>query len=1043
MASITESLVKLQKLTQTNLDILKTINDSFFTKANHLSVNVLGNQYAIPSFISLENKINTLMANFENLVSSPDSGEAFFTFDGNSRAIQVRSYTSTPNSLTLKPVSEFGVEQNDIFKDFLTPCPYIKLGVASLPNDTVEVLVKKVIPLHSDLRQLFKSTLTSKDEKIKYPSIEYAYKDLYKILSNYKQDVDYIEYDTRYDMPIRKNIGTGLYVIDTIVKDEIDENLDNYITIKLRNDILDKSYQNTLSYRLFDETIERPLKVGDQLVTFEGNAKMEITEIRPNSNTLIVKVLNGEYLNLVPSTTNNVGEISSLSKIKFFSPIDFDEDKYVNVPLEEDQYVFVSIAALNSRMNVQSAWGVGLMVDSYSLLHNNETFETYYKNNVRNVGDVLFEITSMMSNTLMKYSNQEFEGFTSLEPVINTSDILVTQINKHLNDSVAVQNIRSLYSQKNEYKAKLDEIQTQINDINTNLASISFDDTTGTRAVYTSQLSNLASQRNEINTAINKILNEIAKAANDSEVPIENAKYRVRGFFDYKEFLKSQNMSHLDSHIMGMKVQYRYKNVDREQGNAMSINDKFIFSDWNDMHSFDRKRIVKFEDGYKFEMEANNDNINEPSFNQIDIPISQGETVDIRLKLVYDFGYPFVHTSSTWSKIVNIKFPEEYLKDVQILDILDENNDEIESNRFSNIIEEKGIQLHVDDKITDQDITYYHKPENISSGFYTPERRVIPLKDKLVSIDASLAELFDEIKGASGESLVVSIKNGDTINTLYPYQVNNIAVVPYSELKEDENITDGNYVKENGVATTVLNISLLNDSEHTVKLFSMFPGGRDIDLYSLTHSKFTKDNYCKDKEKGVWIKHPSHKPDCGHKDEETLKSLQSGNQFLTFRLNNPYTGEMYYTDEENFNAGGDKLSMQGGQISFAGDDGNIAEDENRKNGAYMYPKLSDRYSMSLDSNTVGDHLVIGPHEEIIIPIVFEYYIKDDSGDAVINKTMSFEIWPSLYKDPISYTFKVTAKYSASSQDKVIASNKKKFSSWITKNNNIIYKTIFK
>ena len=101
-----------------------------------------------------------------------------------------------------------------------------------------------------------------------------------------------------------------------------------------------------------------------------------------------------------------------------------------------------------------------------------------------------------------------------------------------------------MYSQKNEYKAKLDEIQTQINDINTNLASISFDDTTGTRAVYTSQLSNLASQRNEINTAINKILNEIAKAANDSEVPIENAKYRVRGFFDYKEFLKSQNMSH-------------------------------------------------------------------------------------------------------------------------------------------------------------------------------------------------------------------------------------------------------------------------------------------------------------------------------------------------------------------------------------------------------------------------------------------------------------------------------------------------------------------
>ena len=50
-----------------------------------------------------------------------------------------------------------------------------------------------------------------------------------------------------------------------------------------------------------------------------------------------------------------------------------------------------------------------------------------------------------------------------------------------------------------------------------------------------------------------------------------------------------------------------------------------------------------------------------------------------------------------------------------------------------------------------QDITYYHKPENIASGFYTDERRIIPLKDKLaelnnlvsINIDASFApELF-------------------------------------------------------------------------------------------------------------------------------------------------------------------------------------------------------------------------------------------------------------------------------------------------------------
>lgn len=1049
MASVTEHLVKIQELTQANLDILKAINDSFFTKQNHLSVNVLGNQYAIPSFITLENKLNSLTANFENLVNSPDSGEAFFTFDGNSRAIQVRSYTSTPNSLTLKPVKEFNVETNDVFKDFMTPNPHINLNVQSLPNDTVEVVVKKIIPLHNDLIALYKSKLTSTvdDKEVTHPSVQMAYKDLYKVLSLYKPDVDYIEYDTRTDMPIRKNIGSGVYVIEEIVKDEIDENLDNYLTIRFRSDLTDPNYINTLSYRLFDETIERPLKVGDQLVTFEGNAKVEITEIRPNTNTLVVKVLNGEFLNLVPSNKKDT-IISDLSKIRFYSPIDFDEDKYVKVPIEEDRYVFVAVAALNSRMNVQSSWGVGLIVDTYSLIKDNQTFKTFYDENVKNIGDVLYEITSMMSNNLTKYTQSEFNQFSKLKPIIDTSNILVTQINKHLNDSKAVQNIRSLYSQKKEYQSKLNEIQTQINDINTNLASISFDDTTGARSVYTSQLATLSSQKNELTSSISKIIAEISTSANDSEVPIENAKYRIRGFFDYTEFLKQTGLDNLIDHVKGIRVQYRYKNIDREQGNAMSINDKFIFSDWNNMDGFDRYMEPTYIDGYKYNVQPNNDNVNEPSFNQIDIPISQGETVDMRLKIVYDLGYPFICTTSAWSDIINIKFPEEYLKDVQILDIINENNDEIESNRFSNIIKENGVLDHVDSKVVDQDITYFHKPEDIASGFYTAERRIIPLKDKLASINSSIMELYDEIKGSSGESIKVSIKNNESSNELYPYQTNNISVTSYDtfsslESSAERYVTEGSYTIDatTKLVSTVLNISLYNDSDHTVKLFSLFPGGRDTNIYSLKNSKFVKEDYATSSVNGVWFNHPATNIECsmsgteGHDVQEGVEqSIQSGNQYVTFRIKNPYDGAVFYGSEDQSDK--DLLSLDKDYMKYNNDT------QPEKTVAYMYPKLSDRYSLSLDSNTVGDYLVMGPHEEIVIPIVFEYYVRE-GGDEVISKTMSFEIRPSLYKDPIAYVFKVTAKYSATSQDKVIESNKRKFNSWFKLGGDIKYRTIFK
>ena len=662
MASVTDHLIKLQELTQTNLDILQAINDALYTKQNNISVNVGERNYVIPSFISLENKINTLQENFEHLVHAPATGEAYFNFDGNSRAIEVRSYTHTPNSVTLSNIDNFNTETNNIFKDFLTPSPYINLSLPALPNDITTVVVKKVIPIHNDLVNLFKSNLTQIVDKqaIDKTSTQYSYKDLYKILSAYKKDIDYIEYDTKTDLPIRENIGNALYVVQQITEDIIDENLDEYITIKFRSDIQDPSYTNKLSYKLFNETIERPLKVGDQLITFDNSAKMEIVEIRTNTNTVIVKVLSGEYLNLSESSSNDPSKIHNLSKLRFYSPVDFDKDKYVKVALEEDKYIYVAVAALNNRMNVQAPWGVGLMLNTYNLVNDKDTFENYYKNNVKNVGDVLYEITSMMSNTLTKYNKSQFESFTLLSPEINVNNLVVTQINKHLNDSPSIANIRSLYSQKKEYETQLNEINTQITLINEKLAEVSFDDTTNIRSVYINQLTSLASEQSKLNTSIKKIVNDISYAANNSEIPIENAKYRIRGFFDCGEFLTNNRLNDLlKDHIKGIKVQYRYKNINQEQGNALSINGKFIFSDWIDMDSVDLQRIPYYLDGYKYKLEDDNSNINEPSFNQIDIPITQGETVDIRLKVVYDLGWPFVYTTSMWSPVVNIKFPDE------------------------------------------------------------------------------------------------------------------------------------------------------------------------------------------------------------------------------------------------------------------------------------------------------------------------------------------------------------------------------------------------
>lgn len=1007
MPSITEYVVKLQELTQQNLNILKSINDSFLTKKDHLAVRIGDSQYSMPSFINLENKINSLISNFENLVHAPETGEAFFNFDGNSRSIQVRSYTTTPNSLQLQPVQNFSTENNYIFKDFLTPKPYINFDVKSLPNDIVQVIVKKIIPIHEDLVQLFKAELNTKT------SIQYLYKDLYKTLTLYKKDEDYIEYDSIIDLPIRKNIGSGIYVIEKIIEDRIDENLDNYITLKFRSDMESPLYMNSLSYRLFDETIQTSLKEGDKLTTYDGSAKLEIVELGKNSNTIVAKVLHGEYLNLSTAETNNENILNSSNQLRFYSPIDFDNDKIIKVALEEDQYIFISIAALNNRMNVQSSWGSGVLINTYLLTNNNESFETYYKNNVKNVGDILFEISTLTTNSLTKYSEAQYKEFVNLIPVINEKNLLVSRINKHLDNSSTIQNIKSLYSQKKYYQNQLSELQEEINNIQSILTSISFDDTTGIRSSYTAQLQDLSTKRNNLIDSISGILTNISTEANNSEIPIENAKYRIRGFFDYITFLKDIKREDLIDHIKGIHVQYRYKNSKQEQGNAMSINDNFIFSDWNNMNNFDRAFEPKYNNGYTFHIQENNDIKNEPSFNQIDIPISQGETVDIRLRLIYDFGYPFVQTCSQWSQIINVKFPQEYLKDVQILDIIEENNKDIEDNRFTKLIYNEGIFSHINDKIEDQNIVYYHNPEHIASGFYTEERRIIPLKDKLSSIDSMLIELRDEIFGTNMDSIKVSLKHGTSNVNLLPYQNQYIMMESYDSFSGEKSIQDGLYEKENGWVTTIINLSLCNNTNHMVKLFSLFPGDRNISLNNRNRSsKFNREEYCDSTKKdlGVWFEYQSDVPS---------QIIQGCNQFLYFRTKNVYTNEAYYVEgnphDPNSDLSNTVLSLEK-RFMKSDKNSNYA-------GAYMYPKLSNKYGLCLNSDESGSYLLLKPNEEIIIPICFEYQLNETERN--ISKTMSFDIWPSLYQDPITYTFSVQAKLELSSQDKVIMSNNKR------------------
>ena len=905
--TVSESLLQIADLTKQNLQILNVLNDSFYTKRNHLTTTVGEKSYTIPSYIALENKVNHLQDAFNNLVHSAECGEAWFNFDGNSREIQVRNYQYAPNPIVLTPRNNFESEDKYMFKDMLTPQPYLDFDLSNLSDDITKVVVKKVIPYRTALQQIILNNIDGMlnddatavfDWSLMVRCLGATYNGTEFVSGN-----DYLEYDSVYELPVRTCTKSGNYVIEKVLEVNINEDLNEVIRVK----ICDATPLTTLG---FDGIEVENLKAGDVLITYDGSAKMKITNIIPAAMELTLEVMSGEYVNpigagvpTIPQAKTIFDVVTDYSKLRYYSqPTDA---RKLHIPLEEDQYVFIAVAPLNPRLNTQASWGTGLMVntDNLTMVKGEDEigFRSYYNDNVSNIGDALIEFANVMFPSITKYSVDEFQQM--MEPPVLSQDTLnVFQINKHLNDSESVQTIRSLYSQKKQYQTSLTDIQSRIQSLNDELSQISFDDMTGTRSAYTSQIADLKEQQNQISSSITKITEQIAQAANDALIPLEEGKFRIRGYVDVDKFvekfrdwnlidgldadaiaqLQTSNIKKMRNSIIGTQTRYRYKNPDIPQSNVQVIND-FLFTEWSIYEPPIRERSMSYNDGkYNVRFEDTvadgefNSGANINKFNQIDIPINQGEVVEVQTRIVWGFGYPFVTVATDWSDPIEVEFPAELVKDVQVTTIIEENNSDIEANRFTNILNEKGIIKHVDDNIQDQDITYFHRPEDISSGFYTQERRIIPLRDKLMEMHNNIVSIQDTLQGTTSEALTVSFII-DGVNNILSPDINNIVQLPaFNTIKDlGDGIPTGSSYKTGGVVYTTGLISLTNTTEHSLRIFSMFPGARDLAIADLVHTKFNKADFEYDKPQTIMFGTPLPTPliavltnDNGNSDEE-------------------------------------------------------------------------------------------------------------------------------------------------------------------------------
>lgn len=1028
--NITEVLHQIQETTKANLQLLKTINESFVTQREHVSTIINGEKYTLPSFIYLESKLNVLEENFKNLVNAPQTGEAAFVFDGNTQSIAMQRYTTTPKSLKLNDVTEFKVKENALFKDLVTPNLYVRVNVEDIPNDISHVVLKKITFKNEKLIDRI-TTQFNKDK---------SYLSLYSVINGPKwiRGVDFDEYDTEVRLPSLTEERYGEYHINTIISQDIDSDFVQHYKVRINEDPV---FHYTLGV---NTSMQDYIKVGDTLLCNNGTVKLRVDEIIASERMLTLTVLNNGYANLTPYIDTTQDDTGVLT---YFTDI-MNNNKYVDVTLEEDNCVAIFIAPLN-KMNVRASFGEGILINADTLKiydeNRNEisTYREYYDTFVNNVGDTLSNLTKVFNNNIFQMPYDKISKLLNEVPVLTKESLKVLELNTHLKDNTGVEELIKYDADKINTKDEIKTIQNQIDDLRNQIKNGKFTGEISGRADAEARLSQLENDLDNKNSQLVDLINTISKTTNNNDLSASNIKYRIRGFFDVRD-IENRTGGHK---VIKIIVQYQYVSKSTNMsGGARAITTKdgninYLISDWTTMPSpyLSKTTQIKTENYpisnattsnglYVNKTTANNSrtnvvvdyptsdmNQNTPSFNQIDIPINAGESVNIRVRVQYEDGYPFFETLSPWSNEVSIQFPTEYETAKPLLTIIEENISDADKYRFVGAMEEYNVIEHVrDEVITEEGATFFHKCEHVTSGFYTSERRDIPLRDKLQEMDALLNTLENEIYGLQANELKVTLSDQRTTTELKRDSITSF-VAPGYDWSNGKRDTYGN-------AQRIINLTLTNTSNYNINLYSMFPGAMSSNLTSIVKSRFETKDYCVDSPimntngetiiqnlRGVWMEcfsknNLSSTHDFIAPSQPAINLCnQHLNQFLYFRINDPNDGTEYYKSGAQWGIN-NVLSLDKPSMSV-----NNLIKKNSDIGASLLPMLNDIKDITIPTGT--NKKVLKPGESVSIALDFRYLLSStDEKNRTIEKTMSFDIRPSLYADPINYTFKVCANF---------------------------------
>ncbi|MDB9899970.1 hypothetical protein OAC86_00325 [bacterium] len=809
--SISSTIKQLLEINVNSLKTFERINEAITTSEQNVPLEILTSEGGtktvyVPSFGFMKKELERLDTNLKALSGLGIGNSTIRLADGSFQKV-ITSALKTPASdiTVINRPTTFDIKSNYFFEDFLNPLLVAKFDITGqIPNDTERVLIKRFI---------FDST-------------------------------DQVAVDYFDDNFINTNDITYTAALAGLTNNKIGYTNDE--------EVRDMPYRNSRYYGKFDVTAisdskreviidgvtkTKPIKLYtlDQLTYSDSNKELDRTEvIKPGDELMVNSLLKNTRYKI----TKVDGSQVELELVEGFEPIKITADSLaiyknvgntleaeINVGFNERMLIFIkAIDPVSKMLAEQWSPGVGFYSNDLEITREDgvvQNLAEYYADEVADFGRY---IKALKDDAIPPAT----QGIIPDAPVLIADNFKVVQVNKHLTESDAAVKIKKLVSDKasvEEAIKKLDDtISKKRSEIATKLYASAIQSDSDKN-----ELAGLIDQRSSEASLYSSIVTQIQSLSTDTNIGGVAPKYRVRGFWSIP-FAKTVAGT-MAQNVVQFFVQYRYVSTSGKTPPVSQLTfledskeKTAIFSNWSEVKTTARSR-AKDADG-KFRWQDSKVEDGEAvNFNQLDISISQGEAIEIRVKSISEAGYPANPILSDWSEPVSIPFPVGEVDTTDINALIQQNISEVTKVKLNEELAAQGVFTHVAGSFTSNENFYAHTATDLASGFLSPEQKPVSVFDKLTELQLQISALQEQIENTKGELLVKLIAEDGTVTIINKDTTNQIFAGYYTD--EVSDLT----VKKGHIVTKTFKLVIENTKATTLELISRLTGDRKKPAY--------------------------------------------------------------------------------------------------------------------------------------------------------------------------------------------------------------------